>query len=358
MPETNRQYHETNPHFRPTELEEQHFQPPGPWVSRPQRQDQRARQPQSPQPRGQDQHTQPPQPRERGQYSQPQGPRVLQPQHDQIQRPNRPSFGVKQPHQQGQKHGLPQDQSSPWVKIPPPGQHPGTHSPPVPPALHQGDHPQTHGRQVPPLQRQDHRSRLQGLVMPQPRPTRCITWSAAIFCAIFWVVIILGGLVVLIVYLVFRPRSPRFDVSSVTLNAAYLDMGYLLNADLRLLANFTNPNKKVSVDFSYVTLDLYYANTLIATQYIVPFKAAKRETKFADVHMVTSQVRLPLQESELLKKQIDSNRVLFEVKGVFHARSIFGNLLGYSYRLYAHCNIEVTSPPSGVLRAGKCRTKR
>ena len=42
-----------------------------------------------------------------------------------------------------------------------------------------------------------------------------------------------------IVCLVFRPQSPHFDVFSVTLNAAYLDLGYLLNADLTMLANFT-----------------------------------------------------------------------------------------------------------------------
>ncbi|KAJ6313469.1 hypothetical protein OIU77_014879 [Salix suchowensis] len=134
--------------------------------------------------------------------------------------------------------------------------------------------------------------------------------------------------------------------------------GSLLNADLSVLANFTNPNKKVSVDFSYMVIDLYYGSTLIATQYIEPFSAERAESRFVNVHMVTSQVRLPVLESERLQEQISKNGAIFAVKGVFRVRSKLGTLLKYSYRLYGHCTIMVTAPPDGVLRATKCRTKR
>ncbi|KAJ6431076.1 hypothetical protein OIU84_018551 [Salix udensis] len=194
--------------------------------------------------------------------------------------------------------------------------------------------------------------------LPKPGGTKPIIWLGAVFCAILWIVIFLGGLIVLVVYLVYRPRSPRFDVSSATLNTAYIDAGSLLNADLSVLANFTNPNKKVSVDFSYMVIDLYYGSTLIATQYIEPFSAERAESRFVNVHMVTSQVRLPVLESERLQEQISKNGAIFAVKGVFRVRSKLGTLLKYSYRLYGHCTILVTAPPDGVLRATKCRTKR
>ncbi|KAJ6771157.1 PROLINE-RICH RECEPTOR-LIKE KINASE [Salix koriyanagi] len=194
--------------------------------------------------------------------------------------------------------------------------------------------------------------------LPKPGGTKPIIWLGAVFCAILWIVIFLGGLIVLVVYLVYRPRSPRFDVSSATLNTAYIDAGSLLNADLSVLANFTNPNKKVSVDFSYMVIDLYYGSTLIATQYIEPFSAERAESRFVNVHMVTSQVRLPVLESERLQEQISKNGAIFAVKGVFRVRSKLGTLLKYSYRLYGHCTIMVTAPPDGVLRATKCRTKR
>ncbi|KAI4384157.1 hypothetical protein MLD38_002344 [Melastoma candidum] len=193
---------------------------------------------------------------------------------------------------------------------------------------------------------------------PQQK-TRFPTWFIAIFCAIFWLIIIVGGLIVLIVYLVFRPHMPRFDIPAASLNAAYLDLGTYLNADVTLLVNFTNPNKKVSVDFSSVILDFYYGSNPIATQYIEPFSVASRESRFAHAHMVSSEVRLLLADSQRLSTQLASNGlVMFEVRGLFRTRSNLGSFLRYSYWLYGHCTIALTGPPQGVLRASKCTTKR
>lgn len=203
--------------------------------------------------------------------------------------------------------------------------------------------------------RRNHENNI--LLMPLPRQTNPFMWFGAVFCAIFWVLVIVGGLVVLIVYLIFRPKSPRFDVATANLNAAYLDMGYLLNADVNLLANFTNPNKKVSVDFSSMILYLYYGNTLIATQFIAPFSASKDETMLINIHMVTSQVRLPILERQRLQKQLETNGIKLEVKGIFRARSNFGTLLRYSYWLHSYCSLYVGGPPSGVLMRSNCRTK-
>ncbi|XP_057748026.1 proline-rich receptor-like protein kinase PERK9 [Arachis stenosperma] len=194
--------------------------------------------------------------------------------------------------------------------------------------------------------------------LPPPKKSNPLTWCGAVLCVIFWLIIIIGGLIVLIVYLVFRPQSPHFDISGVTLNAAYLDFGYMLNADITILANFTNPNKKVHVDFSTVSIYLYYGNTLIATQYVEPFSAARAQSRFAYIHMVTSQVKLPLGESQRIVKQMESNGVLLSVRGVFRARSKLGSILRYSYNLYGLCNLMVTRPPDGVLLKKKCRTKR
>ncbi|KAL7196960.1 hypothetical protein ACSBR1_036884 [Camellia fascicularis] len=176
-------------------------------------------------------------------------------------------------------------------------------------------------------------------------------------CSLFWITMILGGLVVLVLHLVFRPQSPTFDISGASLNVAYLDMGYLLNVDITLLANFTNPNKKATVDFHYTVINLYYENTLIATSYVDPFSSMTAESMFQNVRLVSSQVWLPSTESQQLMQQIENNRVGFKVKGLLRTRSNLG-FFRYSYWLYGHCIIEVTGPPSGVLVAKKCTTTR
>ncbi|XP_048427669.1 NDR1/HIN1-like protein 13 [Pyrus x bretschneideri] len=238
--------------------------------------------------------------------------------------------------------------------------HPGQKTPlgvPMVPASHHGREDEQHRWPYPQGRPHSQHTRPHGLHIPRPQKTNFFAWSGAICCAIFWVLIILTGLVVLIVYLVFRPRTPKFDVSSATLNAAYLDMGYLLNADVTVLANFTNPNKKVSVDFSNLIIDLYYGNTRVATQYIEPFSASRRQSMFANVHMVASQVRLGVLESIRLKKEMEIDRARFEVKGYFRARANFGKILRYSYWLHGDCQVVLTRPPDGVLVTRKCKTK-
>lgn len=239
-----------------------------------------------------------------------------------------------------------------------------------PPQIHQGRHyiGQHEGDPVqqPRLQTGKQHVGQQGQPQHSPsifrlitsRKTKPIAWLIAAFCALFWIIVIVGGLAVLIVHLVYRPRLPKFDISSATLNVAYLDMGYLLNADLTLLGNFTNPNKKVNVDFSYVLMDLYFEQNLIAATYIEPFTAMSSQSMFENIHMFASQVRLSIPHSQALTGQMNSGRVTFDVKGLFRARLKLGGVLRYSYWLHSQCTITVTGPPTGVLIGKRCTTKR
>jgi hypothetical protein len=297
---------ETNPHFsiplQPEPRQDDHSQPTIPLVQQPRRQRQREQRAKPvPVPLHKSDQLVPPHKLE------PVHQDEHQPTHQRVQGPQSQSFDGREPHD---------------------------------PQLHRNHQP--HGR----------------LLRPRNQPTKnAFTWFLAVFCAIFWVVIIVGGIIVLIVYLVYRPRSPQFDISSATLNAAYLDMGYLLNADVTLLVNFSNPSKRVSVDFSSMSINLIYGSTLISTQYIEPFSAARGESRFANIHMVSSQVRLPLGESRRLKKQMENNGIRFEVRSFLRTRSNFGSLLRYSYWLHGQCTILVTGPPDGVMTRKACKTK-
>lgn len=248
-----------------------------------------------------------------------------------------PHFPLHEPPHHYQPHQQPQ---SPLTD--------STHPTPTRPERNQPvkHHHQEHSPQTPPFLR-----------VPSPTKTKPHTWLIGVFCVLFWLAIILGGLIILVVYLVFRPRGPKFDISNASLNAAYLDMGYLLNADMTILVNFTNPSKKATVDFSHIELYLYYERTLIATSYVDPFSALKAESRLRYIHLVTSQVWLPSRERERLRQQINNNRVRFEIEGLLHTRSNLGTIFRYSYRLYGHCIIEVTGPPSGILVAKQCKTK-
>ncbi|KAE8023560.1 hypothetical protein FH972_009238 [Carpinus fangiana] len=381
--ETNPYQPETNPHFlgplQPERRQGLHPQPTGPPVQQP-RHGSNPYQPETnshffiplqPEPR-QDHHPQPT------------SPPVQQPRHgaNPYQPETNPHFFIPlQPEPRQDDHSQP---TIPLVQQPRRQRQREQRAKPVPVPLHKSDqlvpphkleqlhqdqrqptHQRVRGPQSQSLDGQEpqdlqHHGNRQphGLLRPRNQPTKnAFTWFLAIFCAIFWVVIIVGGIIVLIVYLVYRPRSPQFDISSATLNAAYLDMGYLLNADVTLLVNFSNPSKRVSVDFSSMSINLNYGSTLISTQYIEPFSAARGESRFANVHMVSSQVRLPLGESRRLQKQMENNGIRFEVRSFLRTRSNFGSLLRYSYWLHGQCTILVTGPPDGVMTRKACKTK-
>ncbi|KAL8230089.1 hypothetical protein R6Q57_014989 [Mikania cordata] len=196
------------------------------------------------------------------------------------------------------------------------------------------------------------------LRVPPPRKTKRLTWLIAICCVLLWIVIILGGLILLIVYLAYRPRYPKFDITNVSLNAAYLDLGYLLNGDMTLLANFTNPNKKVDVEFRYVVINLYFEGTLIGVRYVEPLSVSPKGHVLRDVHMVSSQIPFTRKHVADLNEQMRTGRVLFEAKSFLRTTSTLAGFFRYSYWLYGHCKFEVGGPPSGTLVAKSCVTKR
>ncbi|KAI0501752.1 hypothetical protein KFK09_016697 [Dendrobium nobile] len=200
------------------------------------------------------------------------------------------------------------------------------------------------------------RPRTQALLRPHRR-TNPFIWFAAFLCVILIVLLIAAGILTLIIFLIIKPRNPSFDTTSATLNAIYLDSPAYLNADLTFLANFSNPNTKIDVVFEYASIELYFLNRLVAAQLLPPFVQRRGEAKLQAVHMISSQVYLPPEIALELVTQVRTNRVFYSVRGTFRVRAIFG--VGHlSYWLYGRCQIELTSPPSGVLVARSCRTKR
>ncbi|KAI3720360.1 hypothetical protein L6452_21276 [Arctium lappa] len=196
------------------------------------------------------------------------------------------------------------------------------------------------------------------LRVPPPKKTKRLTWLVAICCVLLWIVVILGGLILLIVYLAYRPRYPKFDIASASLNAVYLDLGYLFNGDLTLLANFTNPNKRVNVEFRYMVINLYFEGTLIAARYVEPLSVSRRGYELRDVHMVSSQVPFSRRHVARLNEQMRTGRIMFETKSFLRTTSTLGGFFRYSYWLHGHCKFVVSGPPSGILVAKNCVTKR
>lgn len=195
------------------------------------------------------------------------------------------------------------------------------------------------------------------LLQPQPRRTNPFIWCSAIICLIFSLVLIFFGVATLIVFLVVKPRTPLFDIPNANLNAIYFDSPEYFNGDLTFAANFSNPNRKIEVRFEYLVIELFFYDRLLSTQTIQPFTQRQREIRLESVHFISSLVFLPQNLAVGLQKQVLSNRVSYNLRGTYKVKATFG-LIHFSYWLHSRCQVEMTGPPTGVLVARRCITKR
>ncbi|KAL8509752.1 hypothetical protein ACS0TY_016821 [Phlomoides rotata] len=194
-------------------------------------------------------------------------------------------------------------------------------------------------------------------ILPEPRRTNPIVWCGAILCLLFSLLLIFFGITTLIVFIAIKPKVPVFDTPQASLSVIYFDSPEFMNGDITFLANFSNPNKKLSVRFEYLYIELYFFESLIATQVLQPFSQRPGEERVIQVHLLSSLVYLPPKLALLLQKQEQRNRVVYNIKGTFRVRVKVG-LIHYSYSMHGKCQMEMTSPPNGVLITHSCRTKR
>ncbi|XP_023877188.2 uncharacterized protein At1g08160 [Quercus suber] len=161
----------------------------------------------------------------------------------------------------------------------------------------------------------------------------------------------------MITFLVIKPRYPLFDIPNANLNAIYFDSPEYFNGDFTFLANFSNPNRKIDVRFEYLSVELFFSDRLIATQAIEPFTQRRGKKRLETVHFISSLVFLPQNLAVELQKQVQSNKVSYNVRGTYKVKAKLG-LIRISYWLHSRCQLQMTGPPTGVLVARSCRTTR
>ena len=102
------------------------------------------------------------------------------------------------------------------------------------------------------------------------------------------------------------------------------------------IANFSNPNKKLNVRFEYLVIELYFVDSFIVAQALQPFSQKQGDTRLVQVHLISSLVHLQPNHALRLQKQMQSNRVVYNVRGTFRVRVSLG-LIHFSYWLHGRC---------------------
>ncbi|KAL1202965.1 hypothetical protein V5N11_015217 [Cardamine amara subsp. amara] len=205
----------------------------------------------------------------------------------------------------------------------------------------------------------DAEPRIDTVILRQPRSSKNNLWIWCVvgLCFVFSLLLIFSGVTTLTVFLAIRPRTPVFDIPNANLHTIYFDSPVYFNGDLSMLVNFTNPNKKIEVRFEKLGIELFFFNKLIAVQAVQPFSQRKHETRLEPIRLISSLVCLPVNHAVLLKRQVQNNKIEYEIRGTFKVRAHFG-MIHYSYWLQGRCQLQVTGPPTGILISRICTTKR
>ncbi|KAL2945008.1 NDR1/HIN1-like protein 2 [Bienertia sinuspersici] len=154
-----------------------------------------------------------------------------------------------------------------------------------------------------------------------------------------------------------QPKYPSFDVPNANLNALYFDSPDNFNGDFTLLANFTNPNTKIKLHFDYLHVQLYFVDRLIATQALQPFSQRPGEGRLEMIRLISKLVYLPPNPAFQLQRQVQSNRIEYNIKATFRVTAKLASAR-FTYWLHSSCNLQMTSPPKGLLLTRDCNTKR
>ncbi|CAB79504.1 hypothetical protein [Arabidopsis thaliana] len=186
----------------------------------------------------------------------------------------------------------------------------------------------------------DAEPRKDRVILRQPRSSRTSLW---IWCVA--------------VFLAIRPRIPVFDIPNANLHTIYFDTPEFFNGDLSMLVNFTNPNKKIEVKFEKLRIELFFFNRLIAAQVVQPFLQKKHETRLEPIRLISSLVGLPVNHAVELRRQLENNKIEYEIRGTFKVKAHFG-MIHYSYQLHGRCQLQMTGPPTGILISRNCTTKK
>ncbi|KAJ1268990.1 hypothetical protein BS78_07G175700 [Paspalum vaginatum] len=200
-------------------------------------------------------------------------------------------------------------------------------------------------------------ARSSKIILKPRHRTSPAMWCAAIICFAFSILLIVAGVVTLIIFLSLRPRAPSFDAANAILNSIYVDSpAPYFNDDMTLVANISNPNQKIDVVFRSATVELFFQDRPMAAQALPPFALRRGRFQVVNMHMVSSRVLLPPEVAVKMVNQVRSNRVQYTIKTAFKVEARF-SLGHYTYWMYTVCELELTSPPSGVLVARRCTAK-
>lgn len=202
-------------------------------------------------------------------------------------------------------------------------------------------------------------------LMPQPyrssaeraRRTSCIVWTAAIFCAILATAVIIAGLVVLIIYLIYQPKSPYIRMGTAQLLRLEYDQAGTLTTELEITIFAENDNLKTDATFSDLNLDLLFQTVEIAQLQAAPFVVPRNNSVPLGYDVQSTPIPLDPAGMSAMDAALKSQEIPFYLTGRARTKRRLGSL--YSFGLWTQLSCQMKFFwPNGSTVSMECNSKQ
>ncbi|KAK1435113.1 hypothetical protein QVD17_00873 [Tagetes erecta] len=166
-------------------------------------------------------------------------------------------------------------------------------------------------------------------------PTRFKLMKLIIF--VLLALIILVGLTVLIIWLTIRPRKLVYFIENGSIHNYNLSNGNHLNATYNFILSAHNPNKKVSIYYDKVDINVLYDDETISRGTINPFYQPKRNTTRFKLNLASHDVVLLDPIARDIKEERSSGQLKLHVKLKARIRFKVGVWKSRHYRMKVSC---------------------
>lgn len=176
------------------------------------------------------------------------------------------------------------------------------------------------------------------------RRTSPLVWFAAILCAILAVLVIVAGVVVLSIYLTYRPKTPHIRVGSTHLDGLGYDRSGLLQVLLTIDMEAVNENAKTVAAFSDANFWLEFSRTPLAALRAAAFVVGENGT--LPLHYLVASARAPLDMvgMEKMETSLKGGQVEFGLRGQARTRWSVGVFLSMRSWTRLDCKLRYFYP--------------
>ncbi|CAN6486298.1 unnamed protein product [Victoria cruziana] len=192
----------------------------------------------------------------------------------------------------------------------------------------------------------------------EDKRTSPFIWLIAIICSMIAAAVIIAGVIILFVYVVFKPKVPVLNITYVHLDRLDYSQNQQLGVQMSLVLDAENGNSKAKVTFSDLSMSLNCQGVTIAKLAASRFEVPPNSTN--QLRYLVPSSPIPVEDSiaEEIGGELRNNLISFTVDG--HARTSWsvGAFHSLRYYTYLSCNLQLFLPAiNGSSKLLTCRTK-